>query len=171
MCCGSLQGRCPRPFGCSLVVNCVAMSRPHWVVRFLLSVPNVVKNISLHLFVPVLSYLSRDRENVSGECGRSGCNRLLVISRPVKFETIQVKLETIQACAKMQAHENPFDTKKWIRQAWESSHSSLRSGLCVLSLTPLNLYGKEIPCIFPLVMKCFPFFRHDHHKNSEWYPT
>ena len=127
------------------------MSEPHWFVRFLLSVPNVVKNISLHLFVPVLSFLSRHRENVSGECGRSGCNRLLVRSRPVKFETIQVKLETIQACAKMQAQENNFDTKKWIRQAWESSHSSLRSGLCVLSLTPLNFYGKELVSVFSLL--------------------
>ena len=43
MCCGSLQGRCPRPFGCSLVVNCVTMSRPHKIVGFLLSVPHVVK--------------------------------------------------------------------------------------------------------------------------------
>ena len=69
------------------------------------------ENISLHLFVPVLSYLSLHRENVSGECGRSGCNRLLVRSRPDKYETIQVKLETIQACAKMRAHVNPVDTK------------------------------------------------------------
>ena len=96
------------------------------------------KNIALHLFVPVLSYLSRHRENVSGECGKVGA-------------TIQVKLETIQACAKMQAHENNFDTKKWTGQAWESSHSSLRSGLCVLSLTPLNLNEKELVSVFSLL--------------------
>ena len=32
------------------------------------------KHISLHLTFPVLSYLSRHRESVSGECGRSGAS-------------------------------------------------------------------------------------------------
>ena len=112
MCCGSLQGRCPRPFGCSPVVNCVKATLN---CRVSLVCSTCGQNISLHLFVPVLSHLSLHRENVSGECGGSGCNRLLVRSRLVKFETIQVKLEPIQACAKMQAHENPFDTKKYRR--------------------------------------------------------